>query len=898
MADRTTKVTLLAQVSGYLNGMDQAAKATRSFADGSKAKLDAQRDAMNKVGTAMIAVGALAAAGVALAVKSFADFDAKMAQVKTLSHATADEMDALTVAALHMGQKIGFSAGEVADAEIELVKAGVSVKDIMGGALQGALQLAAAGQIKVSDATEIATIALTQFNLKGKDVPHVADLLAAGADKALGGVSDLGEALKSGGLVADQFGLSLDETVGTLSAFANAGLLGETAGTDLRQMLLKLASPSAEATATMKSLGISIYDASGKFVGMSNLAGQLADKLGKKSEADRNAAEATIFGARAIAGANVLYKEGAKGIADWTNKVNDTGFAAQQARGKMDNLQGDVKKLGAAFQTDLIETGGTANGVLRGSVQTLTNLISLYESLPGPVKGGVLALGGIVAVVGLVGGTALLAVPKVAAFKNALDDLKWSMKGFSLAGGGVVLAISALVTVLSLMADAQANAKQTASDLAATLDKETGAVTKNTRAYVLDKLQKDGSIDAAKKLGISAKTLVDAYLQMPSAMAKVRDVGKELDDSHSALNKTLKKEGVSADDATVAQLYLIKALDDGGPALKRARQDNKDLADVQGTGAAKTQTAAEAYQSAADQAKSLADQVSNLTDEINKANGVGQDAVTANANYQKALADADDTIKKAQQHVAGYSLGIDENTAAGSANASMLADLAAKSEDAAKKQLDLDGNTAAYQQRLKDGHQAVIDRAIALGATAQQAQNLANKVAAIPTEKELSILVQTADAEVKVAALNAHLNALAVARTAVIHVVTNGDGTSTQGMIARAGGGPVYGPGTSTSDSVLLRASAGEYVINAAAYAKNKALVEAINNGANLSSTRQLTPAPQRYARESRQYASSAVAPSDVAHAQVNVTVPAIETQDPRVYGTIIGREIGRRLAQ
>jgi TP901 family phage tail tape measure protein len=101
---------------------------------------------------------------------------------------------------------------------------------------------------------------LTQFNLTGKDVPHVADLLAAGADKALGGVSDLGEALKSGGLVASQFGVSLEETIGTLSAFANAGLLGETAGTDLRQMLLKLADPSAQASQDDDEARDRIYD--------------------------------------------------------------------------------------------------------------------------------------------------------------------------------------------------------------------------------------------------------------------------------------------------------------------------------------------------------------------------------------------------------------------------------------------------------------------------------------------------------------------------------------------------------------------------------------------------------------------------------------------------------------
>jgi hypothetical protein len=48
---------------------------------------------------------------------------------------------------------------------------------------------------------------------------------------------------------------------------------------------------------------------------------------------------------------------------------------------------------------------------------------------------------------------------------------------------------------------------------------------------------------------------------------------------------------------------------------------------------------------------------------------------------------------------------------------------------------------------------------------------------------------------------------------------------------ARAGGGEVFGPGTATSDSVLIRASKGEFVVNAAAYAKHKELVQAVNDG-------------------------------------------------------------------
>jgi hypothetical protein len=50
-------------------------------------------------------------------------------------------------------------------------------------------------------------------------------------------------------------------------------------------------------------------------------------------------------------------------------------------------------------------------------------------------------------------------------------------------------------------------------------------------------------------------------------------------------------------------------------------------------------------------------------------------------------------------------------------------------------------------------------------------------------------------------------------------------------MLHLAGGGDVRGPGTSTSDSIPAMLSDGEYVVNAAATRRNRAILEAINSG-------------------------------------------------------------------
>lgn len=197
---------------------------------------------------------------------------------------------------------------------------------IFSPAAGGALNLAASDGMAVGDAAELMATTLMQFNLTGAESTQVADALAAGAGKAVGSAHDLGLALNQAGMVSHSFGISMQETTGTLAAFAKSGMIGSDAGTSLKTMLINLANPSTKAANTMKELGINAYDAQGNFIGLSGLAGQLRDKMSGLSQEQRNQALATIFGSDAIRAANVLYEQGAEGIDDWTKRSPTPGM--------------------------------------------------------------------------------------------------------------------------------------------------------------------------------------------------------------------------------------------------------------------------------------------------------------------------------------------------------------------------------------------------------------------------------------------------------------------------------------------------------------------------------------------------------------------------------------------
>lgn len=386
-------------------------------------KVERQSQAMEQVGGALMGFGGVLALGFGKAVKTAADFDQGMSRVRAATHETDENMARLGEAAKKAGADTAFSAEEAAMGIEEMAKAGVSTEAILSGGLNGALALAAAGSMEVGDAAELAASAMTMFKLEGDKLPHVADLLAAGAGKAQGSVKDMGDALNQSGLVAAQSGLEIEETAGALAMFASNGLTGSDAGTSFKTMLQRLNPQTKAARELTEQLGISAYDAGGNFIGMEAYAGKLKGALAGMSEEQKSATLQTLFGSDAIRAAAVIAESGAEGMKEWTDKVNDSGYAAKTAGALQDNLAGDLEKLGGAFDTVFLKSGSAANEVLRDMTQGLEGFIDWVGTIPEPV----LAIGGIFT--GVAGGAALLTgaaltvIPKINDTRNALQEL-------------------------------------------------------------------------------------------------------------------------------------------------------------------------------------------------------------------------------------------------------------------------------------------------------------------------------------------------------------------------------------------------------------------------------------------------------------------------------------------
>lgn len=386
MADHTINVRIGATISDLTRELNQAQSRLEDF--GSRLSNMGQSIAM---GFGAIAAGV--GGGLGLAVNKAMDFEAQMSNVKAVSGATGDEMKKLTDLAVDLGAKTKYSSLEAGQGIEELMKAGVSTADILNGGLAGALDLATAGELELSEAAEIASTALNAFRADNLSVTDAANMLAGAANASATDVHELKYGLSMVSAVASGVGLSFKDTSTALAIFAQNGLKGSDAGTSLKTMLLNLTPASEAAYGQMLDLGLItkdgssiFYDAQGNIKSFAEMSQILQDKLKGLSKEQQQAALKTMFGTDAIRAANIMMKEGAKGAdAMWDSMSKVT--AADVAAEKMNNLKGQIEELSGATETAQIAIGNALIPALSVLVRIAQKIVDGFNNLsPGMQK--------------------------------------------------------------------------------------------------------------------------------------------------------------------------------------------------------------------------------------------------------------------------------------------------------------------------------------------------------------------------------------------------------------------------------------------------------------------------------------------------------------------------------
>lgn len=392
-------------ISGFSGNLKQANaqfnSAVKGMQDGASNMNRSIGDTLTRVGTGMT-IGLtvpLVAAGKQMWTTA-SEFEAAMSQVGAITGATGADFDALRGKAVQLGQDTVFSSSEVAEAMVEMGKAGWSSQQIIAG-MEGVLDAASASGENLSSVSTIMADAMTTFGISAEDATHVADVLTQTANAGTIGIGDLGESFKYIGPSAAAAGFSFEDVNTALLAMSQSGIKASQAGTSLRGLFVNLVKPTDQMQQAMNELGIEITNSDGTFKSLDDIIAQLRTSMSGMTDEQKAYYASVLAGKTGLSGMMSLLNMSQEEYDALASSIDNCGGVADETAAVMqDNLKNDVEQLTGSLEAMAITLMKNLEPFLRKVVQALEDAVNWFTGLDPAVQTVVVAILALVAVLG------------------------------------------------------------------------------------------------------------------------------------------------------------------------------------------------------------------------------------------------------------------------------------------------------------------------------------------------------------------------------------------------------------------------------------------------------------------------------------------------------------------
>lgn len=350
--------------------------------------IKAAESALKGFGVAAGAIAAAATAAVAgIAVKSiqeFAKFDEQLNKSIAIMGDVSDVMrDDMAEAAREVARTTTFSADQAAESFFFLASAGLDAEQSIAAMPQVA-KFAQAGMFDMALATDLATDAQSALGLSSKDaeenlenLTRVTDVFVRANTLANTSVEQLATAFTTkAGTALKTVGKDVEEGAAALALFADQGVKGELAGTQLTNTIFGLTDRALKAPGAFEKLGISVFDAEGNMRNFADIADDLGTAFDGMTEEQKLAELGALgFSKQARAGVLMLSGQGDK-IRDYESALRDAaGFTQDVASKQLLTPTAQFALLGSAIDDVALEIGSVlapALGTMAGLFADLT----------------------------------------------------------------------------------------------------------------------------------------------------------------------------------------------------------------------------------------------------------------------------------------------------------------------------------------------------------------------------------------------------------------------------------------------------------------------------------------------------------------------------------------------
>ena len=303
----------------------------------------------------------------------------------------AKDIPLLRETALNLGSSTEWTMSEVAKGQEYMTMAGFNPKQIKSS-MGGVLALATVGDMDLGSTADIGSNVLSGFSLKANKMDMVADKIAKTITTSNVNISEIGNTMKYTATVANSLRgeNAYEETLALTGQLGNIGIKGTQAGTALKGMYLRLATPTKEGSKELakldpnfnrknsdkklKSLGVSAFDKKGNFKPLTQTIGEIKKAFVARnySKEQETRAMKSIFGMIVAPSATGLLTIGQEKLEAYQKRVNNSvGEAKRIQMMKLNTVAGQFKLLTSA-------TDGLSISVSNSLLPPLKNIVKAF----------------------------------------------------------------------------------------------------------------------------------------------------------------------------------------------------------------------------------------------------------------------------------------------------------------------------------------------------------------------------------------------------------------------------------------------------------------------------------------------------------------------------------------
>lgn len=340
---------------------------------------------IENIGRAMLPMAEGMAGAGALALKTFADFDSTITMAGLKAGATAEEMEQMRKVAAEVGRDFPISANDAAKAMDSLAASGLNASQATAS-LPGIVTAAVASGEDLGATADVITSAMSTYKMMTGDVganaAKVADIIQMAANRSKLDMDAFGTAMQYAGAPANALGVDIESLATAMGIMANNGIEASTIGTSLRSTLSRLASPPKEAAKAIALLGLKTKDASGNFVGLDNIIGQMRTAMNGMNNTQQVALAKAIAGEDAYSGLLALIKTAPSDYKALENAIRNASGSSKEAfnvmsktaKGSFMSMLGSVESLAISVGGLLAPTMKQITDVIKGAADWINGL--------------------------------------------------------------------------------------------------------------------------------------------------------------------------------------------------------------------------------------------------------------------------------------------------------------------------------------------------------------------------------------------------------------------------------------------------------------------------------------------------------------------------------------------